>query len=196
MLAALTYALPFSLLPGLWQPCNLWTSCPHKWVEEQERDGPALYIACWGRLSRAETLEGMMSCCSPQTWMWQPVLQDVTKVHSSWDPSPKCTPLWPSISGFTVQGKNTLARTLVLWRVLMGEGIQTFNNYPEKYIAHIWRELSHELSNFCWKFLLDMTSIVWIYTSFIKDIHSSSTEVLFLPEQHLAAKTSWAFFTF
>lgn len=60
---------------------------------------------------------------------------------------------------------------------LVGEGIQTTDSYPGKYVAYFWRELSHEVSNFCWKFLLDITTMVWIYTSFITDIHSSSTDI-------------------
>lgn len=68
----------------------------------------------------------------------------------------------------------------MLWGVLVGKGIETINNYQEKYVAHIWRELSHELLNFYWKFFLDMPTMVWICTSFIKDIRSSSTELFIL----------------
>lgn len=138
---------------------------------------PGLCVDCWGRWFRAEQPEAMMSCCSPKTWRWQPALQGVPKGRSSWGPWLKCTPLWPSISGFTVQGKNTITRILVLGRMLVGEGIQTTNSYPGKYVAYFWRELSREVLNFYWKFLLDVTNMVWIYTSFIKDIHSSSTDI-------------------
>lgn len=154
---------------------------PHKWVEEQQRHyglKAALGCVLLGRLSRTEPRGGMMPSCSPKTWRWQPVLQGLIEVHSAWDASLKCTPLWPSISGFTVEGENTL----VLWEVLVSEGIQTINSYPEKYVAHIQRGLSHEVSNFYWKFSLDMTTIVWIYTIFIEDIHSSSPDFFFFQD--------------
>lgn len=175
--------------------CHLWARCAHKWVEEQERHyclQAALGCVLQGSLSRAEPWGGTMPSCSLKTWRWQPVPQGSTKVHSAWDASLKCTPFWPFISGFTVEGENTL----VLWEVLVGEGIQTINSYPEKYVAHIRRGLSHEVSNFYWKFFLDMTTIAWIYTSFIEAIHTSSSNFFFLPGQHLAARISWAFFTF
>lgn len=71
---------------------------------------------------------------------------------------------------FHSAGQKHTSKNFSAGGVLAGEETQTINNYPEKYVAHMWRELSHELSNFYWKFLLDMTTMVWIYISFIEDV--------------------------
>lgn len=103
----LAFALLFSIWPGHWQLlCGLWTSCPHKWVGEQERDyGLQAALSCMLPAWRGYPEQSQhKTWCSPKTWRWKLVLQVMIKVHSSWDLSLKCTPLWPSISGFTMQG--------------------------------------------------------------------------------------------